>query len=204
MKFALPLAAALVVSGFASSAMAAKADAKAAEPIATQVCAACHNADGNSTIAANPSLAGMNAEYLYKQLSEFKSGVRQNAIMAGMVAGLSEQDMKNLAAYYSGQKAKPATAQDQALALAGQKIYRGGVQGTGVPACASCHGAQGQGIPVQFPRLAGQHGDYVYAQLNAFRVGERNNDAARMMRTIAEKMTDADMKAVSAYVQGMR
>jgi cytochrome c553 len=204
MKFALPLAAALLAASPLASFAAAPGNAKAAEPIVTQLCAACHNMDGNSAIAANPNLAGMNAEYLYKQLGEFKSGTRTGTVMPGMVASLSDDDMKNLAAYFSGQKAKPATAQDQALALAGQKIFRGGVQGAGVPACASCHGAQGQGIPVQFPRLAGQHSEYVYGQLNAFRVGERANDAARMMRTIAEKMTDADMKAVSAYIQGLR
>lgn len=204
MKFVFPLAAAIFAAFPLASVAATPGNAKAAEPIATQVCAACHNADGNSAIAANPRLAGMNAEYLYKQLSEFKSGARANAVMSGMVANLSEQDMRNLAAYFSAQTAKPATAQDQVLALAGQKVFRGGVQGSGVPACASCHGARGQGIPVQFPRLAGQHSEYVYAQLNAFRVGGRNNDAARMMRTIAEKMTDADMKAVSAYIQGLR
>ncbi|MFP5381018.1 MAG: c-type cytochrome [Gammaproteobacteria bacterium] len=204
MKFAFPLAAAVFAAFPLASSAAPLGNAKAAESIVTQVCIACHGTDGNSTAAANPNLAGMNAEYLYKQLSEFKSGARKNAVMAGMVANLSDQDMKNLATHYSAQTPKPATAADQALALAGQKIYRGGVQGSGVPACASCHGAKGQGIPVQFPRLAGQHTDYVYAQLNAFRVGERNNDAARMMRTIAEKMTDADMKAVSAYIQGLR
>ncbi len=204
MKFALPLAAVLLAASPLATFAAAPGNAKAAEPIVTQLCAACHGTDGTSVIAANPNLAGANAEYLYKQLSEFKAGTRTGTTMPGMVAGLNDQDMRNLAAYYSAQKPKPATAQDQALALAGQKIYRGGVQGTGVPACASCHGAQGQGIPAQFPRLAGQHSDYVYGQLNAFRVGERANDPARMMRTIAEKMTDADMKAVSAYIQGLR
>jgi cytochrome c553 len=112
--------------------------------------------------------------------------------------------MQNLAAYYSAQQPKPGTSKDQQLALIGEKIYRGGVQGAGVPACASCHGVQGKGIPVQFPRLAGQHGDYIYSQLNLFRTGERANDGAKMMRTIAAKMTDADMKAVSAYIQGLR
>ena len=204
MKFAFPLAAAVMTASAFTTPAAAQGDPKAAEPIVNQVCAACHAADGNSTIAANPRLAGLNAEYLFKQLSEFKSGARPSAVMAGMVANLSEQDMKNLAAYFSAQQPKPGTAQDQALALAGQKVFRGGVQGAGVPACASCHGPQGLGIPTQFPRLAGQHSDYVYAQLNGFRTGARANDAARMMRSIAEKMTDADMKAVSAYIQGLR
>ncbi len=204
MKLAVTLAAALVATSVHANSGAIQGDPRAAETIVNQVCAACHAVDGNSSAAANPRLAGLNAEYIYKQLGEFKSGARKNAIMSGMVANLSEQDMKNLALYFSAQQPKPATAKDQALALVGQKIYRGGVQGAGVPACASCHGAQGKGIPVQFPRLAGQHTDYIYAQLNAFRVGTRANDAAKMMRTIAAKMTDADMKAVASYIQGLR
>jgi cytochrome c553 len=208
MKLVVSLVAALAAtSAFANptaAPTAAKGDPKAAETIVNQVCAGCHAVDGNSAAAANPKLAGLNSEYIYKQLTEFKSGARKNAIMSGMVANLSQQDMLNLAAYYGAQQPKPATSKDQALALIGQKIYRGGVQGAGVPACASCHGAQGKGIPTQFPRLAGQHSDYVYSQLNAFRVGERANDAAKMMRSIAAKMTDADMKAVSSYIQGLR
>ncbi len=207
MKFAVSLVAALATSSAfanAPAAPASKGDPKAAESIVTQVCAACHAADGNSVAAANPKLAGLNAEYLNKQLVEFKSGARKNAIMSGMVANLSAQDMLNLAAYYSAQQPKAGTSKDEALALQGQKIYRGGVQGAGVPACASCHGAQGQGIPVQFPRLAGQHGDYIYSQLNSFRLGTRTNDGAKMMRSIATKMSDADMKAVASYIQGLR
>lgn len=204
MKLVVSLVAALAATSAFANPAAVKGDPKAAESIVNQVCAACHAVDGNSAIPANPKLAGLNAEYLNKQLTEFKSGARNNAIMAGMVASLSPQDMLNLATYYSAQKPKPDTAKDQVLALTGQKIFRGGVQGTGVPACASCHGPQGQGIPAQFPRLAGQHADYTYAQLNAFRLGERANDAAKMMRSIAVKMTDADMKAVASYIQGLR
>jgi cytochrome c553 len=208
MKFVVSLVAALAATSAFANAPAAtpasKGDPKAAESIVNQVCAACHAVDGNSVAAANPKLAGLNAEYINKQLVEFKSGARKNAIMSGMVANLTPQDMLNLAAYYSAQQPKPATSKDQALALQGQKIYRGGVMGAGVPACASCHGPQGKGIPAQFPRLAGQHSDYIYAQLNAFRVEARANDAAKMMRTIAAKMTDADMKAVASYIQGLR
>ena len=207
MKLVVSLVAAMAVtSAFANepaAAPASKGDPKAAESIVNQVCAGCHAVDGNSAVAANPKLAGMNAEYLNKQLTEFKSGDRKNAVMGGIVASLSPQDMKNLAAYFSAQQPKPGTSKDQELALQGQKIYRGGVMGAGVPACASCHGAQGQGIPVQFPRLAGQHADYIYAQLNNFRVGARANDGAKMMRTIAAKMTDADMKAVASSIQGL-
>jgi cytochrome c553 len=208
MKLVVTLVAALAAtSAFANepaAAPASKGDPKAAESIVNQVCAGCHAVDGNSTVAANPKLAGLNAEYIDKQLTNFKSGDRKNAIMSGMVASLSPQDMLNLAAYYSAQKPKPDTSKDQALALLGQKIFRGGVQGAGVPACASCHGPQGMGIPVQFPRLAGQHSDYIYTQLNNFRLETRANDGAKMMRTIAAKMTDADMKAVAAYIQGLR
>jgi len=187
-----------------ATAPAGKGDPKAAESIVTKVCVACHAADGNSPTAANPKIAGMNAEYLNKQLVNFKSGERKNAVMAGIVKDLSPQDMQNLAAYFSAQQPKPGTSKDLELARTGEKIYRGGVQGAGVPACASCHGPQGKGMPVQFPRLAGQHADYTYKQLNAFRVEARANDAAKMMRTIAAKMTDADMKAVAAYIQGLR
>lgn len=208
MKLVVSLVAVLAAtSAFANppaAGPASKGDPKAAESIVNQVCAACHAVDGNSASAVNPKLAGLNAEYLYKQLADFKSGERKNAIMSGMVASLSAQDMQNLAAYFSAQQPKPGTAKDQQLALLGQKIFRGGVQGAGVPACASCHGPQGKGIPVQFPRLSGQHSDYVYTQLNAFRLGTRANDAAKMMRSIAAKMTDADMTAVAAYVQGLR
>lgn len=208
MKFALILAAGLAsATAFANEPVAGapvKGDPKKAETIVSQVCAGCHAVDGNSAAPANPKLAGLNYEYLNKQLLNFKSGERKSAVMAGMVATLTPDDMKNLAAYYSAQQPKEAKAKDQALALLGQKIYRGGVQGTGVPACASCHGAQGQGIPAQFPRLAGQHTDYIYTQLNKFRTGERANDGAKMMRTIAAKMTDSDMMAVATYIQGLR
>ena len=207
MKFAVTLAAlafAATAQANSPAPAAAKGDPKAAQSIVNTVCAGCHAADGNSAAPANPKLAGLNAEYINKQLHNFKSGERKNAIMSGMVAALSEQDMLNLAAYFSTQQPKPATSKDQALALQGKKVFHGGVMGAGVPACASCHGAKGQGIPVQFPRLAGQHSDYVYSQLNNFRVGARANDAAKMMQTIAAKMTDADMKAVSAYIQGLR
>jgi cytochrome c553 len=204
MKLVVYLVAALAATSAYANPTAVKGDPKAAESIVTKVCAACHTVDGNSVAAANPKLAGMNEAYLYKQLSQFKSGERKNPVMAGIVKDLSSTDMQNLAAYFSIQQPKPGTAKDMDLALLGQKIYRGGVQGAGVPACASCHGPQGQGIPTQFPRLAGQHSGYIYTQLNAFRLGTRANDAAKMMRSIAVKMTDADMHAVATYIQGLR
>jgi cytochrome c553 len=208
MKFVVSLVATLAAtSAFANEPAAATAsagDPKAAESIVNQVCAACHNADGNSVVSVNPKLAGLDAAYIDKQLTDFKSGARKNAIMGGIVASLSPQDMRNLAAYFSAQQPKPGTSKDQELALLGEKIFRGGVLGAGVPACASCHGPQGLGIPVQFPRLSGQYSDYVYAQLNNFRMGTRANDGAKMMRTIASRLTDENMKAVAAYIQGLR
>ncbi len=202
-QLALIFAATLSVSALAAE-PAAKGDPKAAAAIVTQVCAACHGADGNSPSPANPSLAGQGYDYLHKQLTNFKSGERKSPVMGGIVASLSPADMKNLAAYFSEKQAKPGTAKDKEVALLGQKIYRGGVQGSGVPACASCHGANGLGIPVQFPRLAGQHAGYTVDQLNKFRAGERANDAARMMRVIAAKMTPQEMEAVAQYIQGLR
>ena len=198
MKLAVSLVAILAATSAYANPSSVKGDPKAAESIVTKVCVACHAADGNSPTAANPKIAGLNAEYIYKQLTEFKSGTRKNPVMAGIVKDLNNQDFKNLAAYFSAQRPKPGTSKDMELALIGQKIYRGGVMGAGVPACASCHGPQGMGVPTQFPRLAGQHADYTYKQLNAFRVETRANDAAKMMRTIAAKMTDADMMAVAA------
>jgi cytochrome c553 len=190
----------------ASSALAesaAKGDPAKAQQIATTVCVACHNADGNSAAPANPKLAGQHPEYLTKQLTDFKSGERKSAIMAGMVAALSPEDMKNLGAYFGGNKNAPGSAKDKTLIALGQKIYKGGNQASGVPACASCHGPSGAGIPIQFPALRSQHGEYTLAELKKFRSGERTNDAAKMMRVIASKMTDQEMAAVAEYISGL-
>jgi cytochrome c553 len=185
-------------------AAAAKGDPAKAQKIVNDVCGACHSTDGNSTSPAYPSLAGQSPEYIAKQLREFKSGARKNAIMAPNAATLSNEDMLNLAAYYSAQQPKPRLAKDAALVAEGQKIYKGGNAGSGVPACASCHGPAGAGIPVQFPRLAGQHAKYVESQLKNFRSGDRANDGGMMMRIIARKMTDHEMKAVAEYISGLR
>ncbi|OYY95563.1 MAG: cytochrome c4 [Hydrogenophilales bacterium 28-61-23] len=183
---------------------AAKGDAAKAQKIVNDVCGACHSTDGNSTTPAYPALAGQHPEYIAKQLGEFKSGARKNAIMAPNAATLSNDDMLNLAAYFSAQQPKPRLAKDAALAAEGQKIYKGGNAGSGVPACASCHGPAGSGIPVQFPRLAGQHSKYVLSQLKNFRSGDRINDGGKMMQVIARKMTDHEMKAVAEYINGLR
>lgn len=183
---------------------AAKGDAAKAQKIVNDVCGACHSTDGNSTSPAYPALAGQHPEYIAKQLGEFKSGARKNAIMAPNVTNLSSDDMLNLAAYFSAQQPKPRLAKDAALVAEGQKIYKGGNAGSGVPACASCHGPAGSGIPVQFPRLAGQHSKYVLSQLKNFRSGDRANDGGKMMQVIARKMTDQEMKAVAEYINGLR
>jgi cytochrome c553 len=193
------------MSAWASTAApAAKGDAAKAQAIVNDVCGACHGADGNSTSPAYPSLAGQHPEYINKQLNEFKSGARKNAIMAPNVTKLSQEDMLNLSAYYASQNPKPRMAKNPDLVAEGQKIYKGGNAGSGVPACAACHGPAGAGIPVQFPRLAGQHSKYVLSQLMNFRSGDRNNDGGKMMQVIARKMTDQEMRAVAEYISGLR
>ena len=172
---------------------------------AAMVCAACHGGDGNSAIAINPSLAGQHPQYITKQLLNFKSGERNNAVMKGMVATLAtDDDMKNVAAYFAAQKPRPGIARDQALVDEGRKIYRGGDGATGVPACMACHSPSGAGIPAQYPRLAGQMKEYTLAQLKAFKAGERANDSAAMMRTIASKLSDKQMDALAEYVSGLQ
>ena len=179
-------------------------DPAKAQPIASQICAACHGADGNSPLPMNPSLAGQHPEYLFKQLNEFKSGSRNNAVMMGMVAGLSAEDMRNLAAYYSAQKPGESAAKDKDLVAQGRKLFRGGNLATGVAACAGCHSPNGAGIPSQYPRLAGQHPEYVATQLKAFRAGERANDVNNMMRAAAARLTDKEIAAVAEYLSGLR
>jgi cytochrome c553 len=181
----------------------AEAPAKrTAEQIVNTVCAACHAPDGNSVITLNPKLAGQHPEYLQKQLTEFKSGKRANAVMSGMAAGLSEDEIKDLATYFSDKKLSLGQAKTNGVASIGEKIYRAGNAANSVPACAACHGPAGAGLPKQFPRLSGQHADYTLAQLKTFRTGERAN--APMMMAIATKMTDAEMAAVADYIQGLR
>ena len=168
------------------------------------VCAACHGTDGNSLSDAFPKLAGQHEGYIVKQLMEFKSGARQNALMAPMVANLTEQDMADLGAYFASQKTAPGAVSEELLA-AGEQIYRGGNKETGVPACMACHGPNGNGIPAaDWPKLAGQYSSYIETQLHAFAKGERNNSPNGMMADIASKMSDAEIKAVSAYVFGLK
>ena len=200
----------LALALFAASAVQAveppkapvKPDLAKGQAIATQVCAACHTADGSRGSPANPILAGQHPEYLVKQLQEFKSGKRKNAIMAGFASTLSDDDMRNVAAFYASKTAKPGFAKNKATVELGQKIYRGGIMAKGVPACAACHGPTGAGIPAQYARLAGQHADYIEAQMLAFRSGARANNA--QMTGVAANMNDAEIKAVSDYIAGLR
>jgi cytochrome c553 len=207
---AMVVAAGVFAAGVAQAENApAKGDPAKAVTIVNQVCAGCHGADGNSTSPANPKLAGQSAEYITKQLHNFKDalkdpnkdGVRKSAVMGGIVTKLTDQDMLNLGAFFSEKTMRPGAAK---LPIAeGQKVFRGGDPATGVPACAACHGPTGAGIPVQFPRLGGQHAEYVLAQLKAFRNRDRQNDAGMMMRTITDRMTEQEMKDVANYVAGL-
>lgn len=205
-----PVAAFLI----AASAALAAAPALAAEPAAvakpdpakgqtaSAACQACHTADGSRGLPANPILAGQHPEYIVKQLTEFKSGKRKNAVMTGMAAPLSDADMKNIAAFYATKKAPTGFARSKDTITLGEQIYRGGITAKQVPACAGCHSPTGAGIPAQYPRLGGQHAEYTESQLVAFRAGARANSA--QMITIAAKLSDVELKAVSDYIAGLR
>jgi cytochrome c553 len=201
----LPIAAAAQ-----TNAAPTKEELAKAQQIVSQVCAACHGSDGNSAASANPNLAGQHADYITLQLAHFKAGIRVNAVMQGMAATLSDADMKALGVYFSQQAPKGLAAKDTATVKDAQKLYRGGDAAANVPACASCHSPTGAGIPKNYPRVGGQYADYNYAQLKAFKSGERGADKdgkdvnGRIMATIAGRMTDAQMKAVADYMAGLR
>lgn len=185
--------------------MAARA-AKGQQLSAT--CAACHGADGNSLIAANPSLAGQPAGYIARQLTHFKTDVRANAIMKGFAAALSDDDMKALGEYFSRQKPRVLGVKDVSVAKVGENIWRNGIIAKGIPACTACHGPAGAGVPAQYPRLGGQHAEYTIAQLKGFAGGTRgahDKDAGgRTMAAFAGKLSEAEMKAVAEYASGLR
>lgn len=210
MKRTLLLAVAIGLPAFAVAQAPAKPDLAKARDTVNQVCAACHGADGTSPTPANPSLAGMPADYITAQLAHFKSGVRQNAIMQGFAATLSDADMVSLGAFFASQPPKPNTAKDASLVRLGQKLWRAGDAATGVPACSACHGPTGAGIPRLYPRIGGQWSDYTLAQLKAFKSGERGMDKGgkdingRIMVGVVRGMTEAQMKALADYAQGLR
>ncbi len=215
MKLLAPL---MLAAMLAAPAIAAAQDAKApAKPDLAKgeakyaaVCAACHGADGNSGIPANPKLAGQHPQYLVKQLQEFKSDKRKSAVMKGFVAVLSDDDMTNIGAWLAAQKPKTGFAKDKDLVALGERIYRGGIPDRQIAACAGCHSPNGAGIPAQYPRMSGQHADYTEAQLTAFRAGAADAKAsgARLnslpMSNVAAKMNDREIKAVSDYIAGLR
>jgi cytochrome c553 len=165
-------------------------------------CVSCHGAGGNSTIVQNPKLAGQHPQYLAKQLNNFRTPERNNPIMSPIAKALSEDEMQNIAAYLGKQTPKPGAAKNKETIDLGKKIWRGGIAEKNVPACASCHGPAGDGIPVQYPRLAGQHQEYTSAQLVAFRSGSRHN--SEPMSTIAMRLSDAEIAAVSDYIAGLK
>lgn len=180
----------------------AVADAAAGEAKYTATCAACHGADGNSGAPANPKLAQQHPAYIVKQLQEFKSGKRPSPVMQGFAAQLTEADMKNIGAFLGKQKSKAGFAKDKDLVQLGERIYRGGIAGRNIAACAGCHSPNGAGIPAQYPRLSGQHADYTASQLVAFRDGVRPNSP--QMSQVASKLNDREIRAVSDYIAGLR
>jgi len=195
-------AAALAALSLSAHAQAVKPDLGKGAASFGQVCAACHAADGNSVIGANPKLAGQHPEYLVKQLTEFKSGKRANAVMSGMSAALSDEDMRNIGFWLASQKPTPGAAKDKDLVALGERIYRGGIADRQIAACAGCHSPNGAGIPAQYPRLAGQHAEYTSTQLKSFRSGERKNSV--QMTGVAAYLTDREITAVSDYIAGLR
>jgi len=200
--FALTLSALIAGPALAADAKPAfKPDLAKGQALAA-VCMACHTADGSRGAPANPILQGQHPEYLVKQLQEFKSGKRKNAIMMGFASTLSDEDMRHVAAFYASKAAKPGAARNKDTIRLGESIYRGGIAQKQVPACAGCHGPTGSGIPAQYPRLGGQHADYTESQMLTFRSGERANNA--QMTAIASRMNDAEIKAVSDYIAGLR
>jgi cytochrome c553 len=184
-----------------------KADAARGQQIASQVCAACHNADGNSTIPGNPRLAQQHADYLYKQLVDYApqgqaKPARENPIMNGFASQLSDADKRDVSAWFASQAAKPAFAKNKDTLELGQRIWRAGIPEKSVPACSGCHGPAGSGIPVQYPRIAGQHAEYTETTMKAFREGGRRNNAT--MQQIAARLSDAEIKALADFTQGLR
>jgi cytochrome c553 len=189
------------VAPAAETAAAQKPDLERGKQLATTVCAACHGVDGRSVAPTNPHLAGQHGDYIALQLAAFKSGARPSPIMQGMAAGLTPEDMRSVGAYFEAQKPVEAFAHDPALALRGQQVWRGGIKGINLPACAGCHGPAGHGNPAQNPRLAGQWPELSFGWLKAFANGERPHP---VMGPVAAKLSEKDMKALAEFISGLR
>ena len=204
MKLALLFATLSLVAataGASETKAPAKADAAKGATLSAP-CQACHLADGSRGVPPNPILQGQYAEYIAKQLREFKAGKRANAIMTGMAATIADDDVQHVAAFYASKQAKPGAAKNKDTVALGEKIYRGGLADRNIPACAGCHSPNGAGIPAQYPRVGGQHAEYTEAQLVAFRGGTRTNSP--QMTAVAAKLSDKEIKAVSDYMAGLR
>jgi cytochrome c553 len=194
------LAAAFV--GLIPNLLLAEGDAAAGQA-KSALCGSCHGLDGNSLMAMNPKLAGQSARYMVKQLQEFKSGARESAIMSSMVLSLSDQDMEDIAAWYSSQQPTIQGANPESIELA-ERLYRAGNSEIAVAACSACHSPTGKGnAPAGFPLLSGQHAEYTLQQLKNFRSGARQNDGSAMMRTVVERLTDKELEALASYVSGL-
>jgi cytochrome c553 len=197
------IAAACGLSLCLSAAVYAEGTAQAGQAKST-TCVACHGVDGNSVNPEWPKLAGQQPEYIVKQLQAFKSGARKNPLMSPMAAPLSDQDMEDLAAYFSSQTTKGGESEPSKVS-AGQRLYRGGDAATHTPACLACHGPNGRGNPpALYPSIRGQHATYVAAQLRAYKTGARATDQNQMMRNVATSLSDEQIDAVASYVQGLR
>jgi len=209
MKFIAPLLSSLMLAAALTAPASANEPKSAAKPdlvkgaaIAAGVCSSCHAVDAGRGAPANPLLKAQHPEYLAKQLADFKAGKRKNPVMQGMAAPLSDDDIRNVSAFYASKPEALGSSTSKATVALGEKIYRGGIADRAVPACAGCHGPTASGIPAQYPRLRGQHAGYTEAQLLAFRANTRQNSP--QMTGVVAKMNDAEIKAVSDYIAGMR
>jgi cytochrome c553 len=193
----------VAVLGWSGSVLAA--GSKEAGQAKAATCAACHGMDGNSVNPEWPNLAGQHASYITKQVRNFKAGERANPLMSPMAMILSDQDIDDLAAYFSSQTLRPTGETEPSKLKLGQRVYRAGNVAAKVPACASCHGPTGAGIPTAvYPHIGGQHATYVATQLRNYKSGTRNNDPNAMMRTIAAGLSEDEIDAVASYIQGLR
>lgn len=194
---------ALAILGLTVPAIATAGDAAAGQT-KSAVCAACHGVDGNSVNPEWPSIAGQHPEYIISAIEDFQQGRRDNVLMTAQAMALSEEDVADLAAYFSSQTPVGGEADPELLGR-GERLFRGGDLERGIAACIACHGPQGQGNPVAgYPMIAGQHAVYTASQLRLYASGERRSDNNQMMRSIARRMTEEDIRAVSSYVQGLR